>query len=51
MISGEKIAEFLGAVDPDGFIDGLHELELAAVDRAGQDEYGGWRAPPSPSGR
>jgi len=44
MISGEKIAEALGAVDPDGFIDGQHELELAAaIDRAGQDEYAGWR--------
>lgn len=41
MTSGKKIAEVLGAVDPDGFIDGLHELELAAVDRAGQDKYGG----------
>jgi len=42
MGSGEKIAEVLGEVDPDRFIDGLHEPELAAVDRAaGQDKYGG----------
>jgi hypothetical protein len=42
MGSGENIAETLGTVDPDRFIDCVHEPELAAVDRAsGQDKYGG----------